>query len=145
MAAELGYKNVYCFRGGLPEWIKAGYEVERKEKLPKVRVPTIGVAELEKLLGSDSAVLLDVRPAKESAKYRIEAANCVTIPFGEIDARLDRVPSGKKLILIDVNGKRTNIASRYLHLKGHTDLARLEGGINNWIKAGKKVVKLSAE
>ena len=59
-AVEHGYTNVSVFRGGLPEWVQAGYETVSLEKLPKFDTPTMTISELEKLLASrQQFVLLD--------------------------------------------------------------------------------------
>lgn len=141
-AADHGYKNVYCFRGGIPEWIKAGYEVVSVEKLPKTDIPPVSPDELEKLLASGgSFTLLDLRPSMESAKLWIDSDKRLQLPFEEIDTRFNDVPKGKKLIIVDVNGKRAPVAGRFLAMKGFSDIVRLDGGMNAWVSAGKKFKK----
>ena len=141
-AADHGYTNVFCFRGGLPEWIQAGYETVSVEKLPKVEIPVITTAELEKLLSSGEVfVLLDIRPAIEVAKLWIESGNRFVLPFEDLETRVGEIPKGKKLVVVDVNGKRSALAGRYLSLKGYENISRLDGGMNAWVSAGKRYKK----
>ena len=141
-AVDHGYTNVSVFRGGLPEWVQAGYPTVSVEKLPKVEVPAISTAELEKLLASGQAfVLLDLRPAMEAAKVWIESSNRLVLPFEEIDTRVAEIPKGKKIVIVDVNGKRAPVAARYLSLKGYENLSRLDGGMNAWVSDGKAFKK----
>jgi len=141
-AADHGYTNVFAFRGGLPEWIQAGYESVSVEKLPKVDIPAVTATDLEKLLASGQAfVLLDIRPAMEAAKLWIESGSRLALPFEDLEARFGEIPKGKKIVLLDVNGKRSPVAGRYLALKGYENLSRLDGGMNIWVSEGKAFKK----
>jgi len=134
---SLGYTDVYCFRGGLPEWIQAGYPVASTEKLPKAEVPDLSPADLKKLLDETAPVtVLDLRPASEVAKYWISSPHRVNVPFDELPDRVGEVPTGKRVVAVDVNGKRTSLATRYLVAKGFTDVAKLSGGMERWLKEG---------
>lgn len=138
----MGYSNVYVFRGGLPEWIKAGYPVTTVEKLPKEKVPNIKPDELKKLLDSGANLaLVDIRPAAVASRYWIEVPQRLHLELDGLVDRYAEVPQGKKVVLMDLNGKRSNLAGRYLKLKGYGDVVRLNGGIEAWMKAGNAVKK----
>lgn len=141
MAVKLGYKNVYGFRDGLPAWIAADYPVETIEKLQNVKVPLISPAELKGLLDSDQdMVLLDARNPLDADKLWIDSPKRISIALDELPERYTEIPTGKKLVIIDVNGKRSGISASYLSGKGFTDVARVQGGMQQWALDGQPTV-----
>jgi rhodanese-related sulfurtransferase len=136
-AAELGYNNVFVFRDGLPGWIAAGYPTVSVEKLPKFEAPTLSTAELNtKLDAKEDLVLLDIRIPNEAKKFWIKNTNRMWIPLSDLPTRYKEIPPGKKVVVIDLNGKRSPIALRYLNGKGYQDLAKISGGMHQWVKDG---------
>ncbi len=137
LAANAGYQNVYVFRGGLPEWIMAGYPTVTLETLPKVDVPTLSPQDLQKMLDAgENFVLLDVRIPVDAAKFWIETPLRLQISFNELPQRYAEIPAGEKLVILDKIGKRAALASRYLTAKGFDDIVKVSGGMNQWIKSG---------
>lgn len=137
MAAKAGYQNVYVFRGGLPEWIKAGYPTKTTEALPKIDTQMLSVSALkEKLDKNEDFVLLDIRLELDAARFWIDVPQRQHISLNHITERYGEVPQEKTLVVIDKNGKRAGLAARYLSAKGHTDIAIVSGGMIQWIKAG---------
>lgn len=135
LAVSLGYTNVHCFRGGLPDWIQAGYPVASTEKLPKADVPDVVPAELKGLLdGGQAVVLLDIRPASEVAKYRIATPARLHIPFDQLTERAGEIPGERRVVVLDVNGRRSPLAGRYLAARGLSEVAKLQGGMERWLK-----------
>ena len=139
-AADNGYTRVYAFRGGLPEWIQAGYETVTVEKLPKADIPTIRPTDLKDLLDSGTPiVLLDVRPTIETAKVWIDSGNRLELPFEDLSTRTAEIPKGKRIVIVDVNGKRAPVAGQYLTMKGYDNLSTLDGGMYAWVATDKPV------
>lgn len=84
-------------------------------------------------------MLLDVRPAMESAKLWIDSGNRVEIPFEELTTRIAEVPKGKRIVIVDFNGKRAPVAAQYLTMKGYVNLSTLDGGMYAWTATDKPV------
>lgn len=136
MAAKLGYKEVYGFRDGLPAWIAAGYPVESIEKLEKVKVPLITPAELKMMLDGEDIVLLDVRNPVDGDKLWIDSPKRISIDLDQLPERYAELPRDKKMVIVDVNGKRSGISASYLKGKGFADVSRVQGGMEKWVLGG---------
>ena len=137
MAEELGYSNVYGFRDGLPGWIKAGYETVTVEKLPKLEVAVITAIDLKKMMDEGvDFVMVDVRKGINDDQFWIAYKNKFVTSLDDLQAVAAEVPTGRKIVIVDLVGKRSNTAGRYLIMKGYTDVVKLSGGIEKWIKDG---------
>jgi rhodanese-related sulfurtransferase len=83
------------------------------------------------------AVLLDVRePDEWTAGHAPEA---VLIPLGEIQARLDEIPTGRPIVAICRSGARSGRVTEALTAWGY-DAVNLAGGMRAWAEAGLPVV-----
>jgi len=138
MAVEMGYRNVLVYRDGIPGWAKAGYPLVSNASYPDINIPLVSA---ERLFRMDTRKVfpVDTRPADNFEKGHIEGARNVNLE--DIHERLNLLPKGKKIVLIDHKGKTTLITGRYLASKGYKDLARLDGGFNAWAKAGNPVAR----
>jgi len=139
LADEMGYTKVYAYRDGLPAWLKAGYPTTTIEKLPKVKINKISAQKLKEMIdsGTDLAIV-DIRPAYELAKNSIDAEK-VNANLSQLTGIVDSLPKDKKLVIVDLNGKRGGVAYRYFSMKGLSDLALLDGGMQKWLKSGLPV------
>lgn len=137
MAAELGYSNVYGFRDGLPGWIKAGYETVTVEKLPKLEVPAITAIEMKQMMddGADF-VMVDVRKGINEDQFWIAYKNKYVTSLDDLQTVAAEVPTDRKIVIVDLVGKRSNTAGRYFIMKGFSDVLKLSGGIEKWMKDG---------
>ncbi len=119
--------------------MKAGYPVVTVEKLPKVKIVRIKAKELKKLIDSKAnIVIVDIRPQYELVKSAINAEK-IDADLTQLSQIADTLPRDKKIIIVDLNGKRGGVAYRYFVMKGLKDLALLNGGMQKWIKAGLPV------
>ncbi len=132
----MGYSNVCVYREGILGWVKAGHRLDSVVDYPKVKIPLISSIELKEV-NTSSALLLDIRPQSHFLKGHIrESAN---IDLEELDRKLDELPKGKKIVLIDHKGKLTLTTGRFIYLQGFEDVSRLDGGFNAWVKNGLPV------
>jgi rhodanese-related sulfurtransferase len=137
LAAKAGYEKVYVFRGGLPEWIMAGYPTKSIEKLPDVKIPSITVQDLKGILDAkEDLVLLDIRIPDDEKKLWIDCEKRRAVSFNELPEKYSEIPKGKKLVILDKIGKRAAVASRYLAAKGFDNIVKVSGGMNQWAKSG---------
>ena len=135
----MGHTDVYAFRDGLPGWIKAGYPTAVTEALPTVKIVKIKPKKLKKLIDSGAdIVIVDIRPKYELVKASIDTKK-INADLSRLSEVVDSLPRDKKIIIVDLNGKRGGVAYRYFSMKGLTDLELLNGGMQKWLKAGLPV------
>jgi len=79
--------------------------------------------------GSDRPFLLDVREEDEVADWAIPGV--VNIPLGALDARLDEVPEGARVVTICAMGARAQQGAELLARHGRASEV-LDGGMNAW-------------
>jgi rhodanese-related sulfurtransferase len=137
LAEELGYRNVYGFRDGLPGWIEAGYETVTVEKLPKLEVAALTTMEMKQMMDDGvDFVMVDVRKGINDDQFWIAYKNKIVTSLDDLETIVAAVPTDKKIVIVDLVGKRSNTAGRYLIMKGYADVLKLSGGIEKWIKDG---------
>jgi len=129
----MGYSNVFVYREGILGWVKAGYRVDSVVDYPKVKIALISSNELKEM-NTSSMLLLDIRPVSHFLNGHIRNSN--NIDLEELHRKLDVLPKDKKIILIDHKGKLTLTTGRFLNSQGFTDVSRLDGGFNGWVKNG---------
>jgi rhodanese-related sulfurtransferase len=141
LAVKLGYTNVAIYNEGIPEWVKAGYEVESQRVYPAVEVPLIAPAGLKELLDTKKdVVVLDIRDEGDAAIGTVPGSRSIDLEL--LDSRYVELPKGKRIVLVDLHGKQTQLAGRFLRWKGFQDVVRLDGGFaSGWQRAGYPVEK----
>ena len=138
-AVELGYKNVYAFREGLPSWEKAGYPLESNSKIPDVEVMMISTDELSRLLDTEDVILLDINLDEDAKMFHINHAKRKHIPLDNLNISLPQLPKDKKIAVMCLKGKRSKTAARYLIGKGYMHVFVVEGGLQKWILEGRPI------
>lgn len=142
-AVELGYKNVYAFREGIPGWEAAGYPIVTVKPLPDVEVQQISTTELATMLANDDIVMVDINLDEDAHKFYIDHAKRVHIPLDELKVSLAQIPKDKKIVVICLKGKRSPTAVKYLVGQGFTDVVMVEGGMQKWVLEGRPVKRVS--
>ena len=128
---------MYAFRDGLPGWIKEGYPTETIEKLPKLDIPSVTAADLKQMIDNkDNFFMVDVRKGINADKFWISYQNKKVTTLDGLISLVGEIPSDQKIIVVDLVGKRSHTAVRYLTMKGFSDVSRLSGGIEKWMKDG---------
>ncbi len=119
---RLGYDHVEGFlAGGMSAWHTAGLE--------SAAVATLTAAQHGRLAArGDDGLLLDVRTAAEAADAPVEGA--LHIPLGELPARLEEVPSDRRIVPLCPGGLRSMTAASVLRAGGRADVAVILGGLN---------------
>jgi rhodanese-related sulfurtransferase len=99
-------------------------------------VPEVDAAEGRRRV-EQGALLLDVRePDEWTAGHAPEA---VFIPLGEVQARLDEIPTDRAIVAICRSGARSGRVTEALTAWGY-DAVNLAGGMRAWAAAGLPVV-----
>jgi len=110
---------------------------------------TVSVDEAREMLEKDDFFLLDVRTPVEFNESHIEGAVLIPLENGYgsnlgpdqlLEARINEVPEGEKVLVYCRTGRRNAVASQMLVDAGYTDVYNMGGGISDWIEAGYPVV-----
>lgn len=91
------------------------------------------VDELGRLLDADAVTLVDIRNPGERESGAIPGA--VAIPLAQLRVRLDRVPTGKPIVVHCAGGWRSSVAASLLRAQGFSNVTDLLGGYNAWVQA----------
>jgi rhodanese-related sulfurtransferase len=107
------------------------------EKLPKLEVPAITAIEMKQMMddGADF-VMVDVRKGINEDQFWIAYKNKYVTSLDDLQTVAAEVPTDRKIVIVDLVGKRSNTAGRYLIMKGFSDVLKLSGGIQKWMKDG---------
>jgi phage shock protein E len=137
----MGYRNVAVYNEGIPEWVKRGYPANLKKVYPAIEIPVLSAAALKAMLDRrQDVVVVDIRDDDDARSGRVPGSVHHEIEL--LDARLGELPADKKIVLVDMHGKQTQVVGRFLASKGFRDVARLDGGfVGGWIKAGYPIVR----
>ncbi|MCK5707275.1 MAG: rhodanese-like domain-containing protein [Candidatus Aureabacteria bacterium] len=139
MAEKMGYKNVFVYSGGIPDWAMNGGTLEHKVSYKGVTTDSISTDGLKADLDSGKEIfILDIQDEKTFAKHHLEKA--VNIPFYQLHERTGEVPQDADIILIDKAAKQTPLAGKYLKKNGYQKVKFLDGGVLGWLKAGLSAV-----
>jgi rhodanese-related sulfurtransferase len=88
-------------------------------------------------LAEDGAYLLDVREDDEWAAGRVTGS--VHISMGELGARLDELPTDRRIVAVCRTGARSGAVTDALAARGY-DVVNLAGGLQAWIAEGLPLV-----
>ncbi len=133
----MGYYNVYVYTQGLPGWTKKGYPIESTEKYPDIELKKISAPELKSMMaGKQGSVVLDIRDDTDrKATGQIKDSLCICLD--DLINRIDEVPKNRDIVIVDLHGKQSKIAARYLASKGASNVYVLNGGfVKEWKKHG---------
>lgn len=79
-------------------------------------------------------LVVDVRGPEELKEGFIAGSQLV--PFWEIAKGQKTIPTGRPLLLVCAVGGRSYAVGQYLAQKGYPEVYNLQGGIDNWKRAG---------
>jgi rhodanese-related sulfurtransferase len=85
----------------------------------------------------DDVYLLDVREQWEYDEGHIPGVTL--LPMGEVQGRLDEIPTDKEVIVTCRSGNRSGQVTNYLRQNGFDNVHNMEGGIVAWEQAGYEV------
>jgi rhodanese-related sulfurtransferase len=105
------------------------------------RMKEVGTLNVTQLINRHSAVLLDVREAKEFEGGHLP--NAMHIPLSELAARGSELAklTSRPVVAYCERGQRSRSAAGALTRLGFTDIYHLTGGFRAWKEAGLPVAK----
>ena len=95
--------------------------------------PRTTVAELDRLLAQDAAILIDIRNPGELESGTIPGA--IHIPLAQLRSRLDMVPTDRTIVVHCAGGWRSRVAASLMRAQGFANVSDLAGGYNAWADA----------
>jgi rhodanese-related sulfurtransferase len=96
---------------------------------------TLSPQEAQAMIASRKDLLVvDLREPAELKEGYIEGS--VLIPVSELSRGTQTLPGDRPLLLVCAIGGRSYGVGRYFSLKGYPEIYSLQGGIDNWKKAG---------
>ncbi|MEK7285711.1 MAG: rhodanese-like domain-containing protein [Nitrospirota bacterium] len=103
----------------------------------KQEVTLLQVSDVKKKMDDqDDFLLVDVREADEHQKGRVPEA--ALIPRGVLEMTIEQhVKDSKKMIILHcAGGGRSAVAALSLKKMGYENVASMEGGFGEWLRAG---------
>jgi len=120
--------DMHLLRGHLKELLN-----KAKEEIEEIEVEDIDL---------ENMILIDVREADEFASGLIPGANVFTIPRGKLEFAVDDKLvdiSDHKVVCYCLKGARGLLGAKTLKDLGFTNVVNLKGGIENWVRSGKRI------
>ncbi len=104
-----------------------------------------GVNHIEPMLAADAianynALLVDIREEEELDIIKFDSTEIVHLPLSVIADRFEELPKDRPLIIACSNGIRSVKVVSLLNYQGFTQVANLDGGINQWHREGLPLV-----
>jgi len=84
----------------------------------------------------NGSVFVDVREPYEIDEVAYDIPGHLQIPLGEIQSRMNEIPSDKSIIVGCRSGARSMSACSFLAGQGFGDVKNLQGGIIGWMDNG---------
>ena len=100
----------------------------------------LSVPQVVQAMNADTAILLDVREAKDFSQGHV--ANAIHIPHNKISDKLSELQKykSKQIIVTDALGQHAGTVCRLLIKEGYS-VARMRGGMGEWKQDNLPVVK----
>ena len=134
----MGYKNIRVYSEGIPGWVKAGFPINKEKAIPRPEIPPLAPSQLQEKV--EDAYLLDIRLEGLYKQGHIKGSR--NIPIHLISRRFQEIPTGKRIIIIDLLGNPAWVPiGWFLKSKGYNDVMMLKGGMNAWQKEGLPLEK----
>ena len=139
-AMSMGYKNVYWFEGGIPDWYRFNYPMAIDEHLKSIRVKKLSPARVAELMKEQEVTIIDVRPYWwNDNDGSIEQA--LYLPLVRLQHTYQQIPKNNPIIITDALMRQSPSAARFLINKNFNVLGVLKGGITRWEKEGFPIVR----
>lgn len=122
--------------------MKAGYPVVTAEKLPDLPIDRLTPQMLRQMIDKDPVVMLvDIRDDDLYEQMPFVPAETIHLRMVDLTGKAERLPKGRRLVIVDHLGKQVGSAAIYLKSRGFTVAGLLDGGVMAWQKAGLPMKK----
>ena len=99
-------------------------------------IPSVSATEARELVDAGAA-MIDVRTKAEWNAGHVALAKHIPLP--ELSSSLNKVPQGKKVVVVCRSGNRSRGATSQLIAAG-IDAVNLSGGMHAWTRSGERLV-----
>ena len=114
--------------GGMPAWIKAGFDLKVMPMLSVEEVANRG----------DDLLVLDVRHDTEWAAGHIAGAEHIML--GDLPRRVESLGKDRPIVTVCGSGYRAGVAASLLEAHGFQDVSSMDGGMDAWTQHGLHAV-----
>lgn len=91
-------------------------------------------------MAGGGACFVDVREARDFDALAFEVPESLNIPLSQLPQRLSELPRDRDLIVVCLDGKRSEQAVQVLKAQGFTRATPMRGGLLLWMQKGYAVV-----
>lgn len=105
------------------------------------KVKHLDAEKAAKMVAENKVTVLDVRTEEEFKDGHIKGAKNVDIMSKDFAEKLGAVDKSKPVLVHCQAGGRSTRSLPKLEQAGFTEIYHLDGGMNDWVKAGKPVEK----
>lgn len=121
IASQAGYTKIRFMKGGVEEWIKAGF-------------PTSAT---DDFVQKGHCILIDLRPARKDTVQRIPRS--VSIPFPTLTERIDEFSKKAVVVVYSDHGQESRDALAEFRAAGFTKVSMVENNFQGWKQRGNPV------
>jgi len=128
-AIELGYKNVYIFRGGIETW-NAYHNIKQKINETENSLNVETFKNFYKL-NKNAIILVDLNSYEEYSDGHLKGA--ISLPFGKLGTSYEKLPKNKNIIFYCRTSTKAYEAYLFLREKNGFDKSKvlyLKAGVN---------------
>jgi len=101
----------------------------------------LNVDQYEKEISEKEVLIVDVRTPNEYSSGHIEGAVLVDVTAASFDQKIQEYAKDQPVYIYCRSGSRSAGAMRKMKAMGFTEVYDLRGGVMNWSKNGKPLVK----
>lgn len=105
------------------------------------KIKHVDAAGAAKLIAEGKVTIIDVRTSDEFSEGHLKEAKNIDIMSKDFASKLGELDKSKPVLVHCQAGGRSTRALPTLEKLGFTDITHLDGGMNDWLKAGQPVVK----
>jgi rhodanese-related sulfurtransferase len=105
------------------------------------KIKHVDAAGAAKLVSEGKVTVVDVRTSDEFNEGHLKDAKNIDMMSKDFAAKLGELDKSKPVLVHCQAGGRSTRALPTLEKLGFTDIIHLDGGMNDWVKAGQPVVK----
>ncbi len=105
------------------------------------KIKHVDAAGAAKILAEGKATVVDVRTSDEFSEGHLKEAKNIDIMSKDFEAKVAGLDKSKPVLVHCQAGGRSTRALPTFEKLGFTQIIHLDGGMNDWLKAGQPVVK----
>jgi hydroxyacylglutathione hydrolase len=130
---RIGMDNIMGYVEDVEQWVSVGENLSRSA--------VVSLDEFKDIVKTNHTQIIDLRGATEYKSGHIDGSENLFV--GMLEKNLDKIKRDQQVVIHCQSGDRATIGYSLLARHGFTNVKNYSGGMDEWIKAGNKVVKTS--